>query len=86
MLRSLLALPLMAAAAGGVWLARGALLRWRDLRAGEAYELAGDQRPMLLRAAGALVCGVAVTTVTVLAGLGVFGPPRDDAAPATAPA
>ncbi|MGW6913417.1 hypothetical protein ACWGB8_06290 [Kitasatospora sp. NPDC054939] len=73
MLRSLLALPLMAAAAGGVWLARGALLRWRDLRAAETYELTGDQRPMLLRAAGAMACGVAVTVLTVLTAFGAFG-------------
>ncbi|GAA2816311.1 hypothetical protein RMN57_18545 [Kitasatospora sp. CM 4170] len=73
MVRSLLVIPLLAAAAGGVWLARGALLRWRDLRAAETYELTGDQRPMLMRAAGAMVCGVFVTLLTVLTALGTFG-------------
>ncbi|WP_380285865.1 hypothetical protein [Kitasatospora purpeofusca] len=73
MVRSLLLVPLLAAAGGGVWLARGALLRWRDLRAAETYELAGEQRPMLLRAAGAMVCGVCVTVLTLLTVLGTFG-------------
>ncbi|AUY51028.1 hypothetical protein [Streptomyces sp. CB01881] len=73
MVRSLLVVPLLAAAGGGVWLARGALLRWRDLRAAETYELTGDQRPMLLRAAGAMVCGVCVTALTLLTALGTFG-------------
>ncbi|MER5348944.1 hypothetical protein ABT093_01205 [Kitasatospora sp. NPDC002551] len=73
MVRSLLIIPLLAAAGGGVWLARGALLRWRDLRAAETYELAGEQRPMLLRAAGAMVCGVCVTVLTLLTALGTFG-------------
>ncbi|MFJ9946644.1 hypothetical protein [Kitasatospora sp. NPDC091207] len=73
MVHSLLVVPLLAAAAGGIWLARGALLRWRDLRAAETYELTGDQRPMLLRAAGAMVCGVCVTALTLLTALGTFG-------------
>ncbi|MFF2956002.1 hypothetical protein ACFVVU_32210 [Kitasatospora sp. NPDC057965] len=73
MVRSLLIIPLLAAAGGGVWLARGALLRWRDLRAAETYGLAGEQRPMLLRAAGAMVCGVCVTALTLLTALGTFG-------------
>ncbi|MFF7452914.1 hypothetical protein [Kitasatospora sp. NPDC008115] len=73
MVRSLLVVPLLAAAGGGVWLARGALLRWRDLRAAETYELAGEHRPMLLRAAGAMVCGVCVTVLTLLTALGTFG-------------
>ncbi|MEV0535508.1 hypothetical protein [Kitasatospora sp. NPDC050463] len=73
MVRSLLVVPLLAAAAGGIWLARSALLRWRDLRAAETYELTGDQRPMLLRAAGAMVCGVCVTALTLLTALGTFG-------------
>ncbi|MFF8769701.1 hypothetical protein [Kitasatospora sp. NPDC015120] len=73
MVRSLLIVPLLAAAGGGVWLARGALLRWRDLRAAETYELAGEHRPMLLRAAGAMVCGVGVTVLTLLTALGTFG-------------
>ncbi|MER7751162.1 hypothetical protein [Kitasatospora sp. NPDC097643] len=73
MVRSLLVIPLLAAALGGVWLARGALQRWRDLRAAETYELAGDRWPMLLRAAGAMVCGVCVTALTLLTALGAFG-------------
>ncbi|MFE6866873.1 hypothetical protein ACFVFS_09965 [Kitasatospora sp. NPDC057692] len=73
MVRSLLLVPLLAAAGGGVWLARGALLRWRDLRAAATYELAGEQRPMLVRAAGAMVCGVCVTVLTLLTALGTFG-------------
>ncbi|MFF1797294.1 hypothetical protein ACFVXQ_24270, partial [Kitasatospora sp. NPDC058263] len=73
MVRSLLVVPLLAAASGGIWLARGALLRWRDLRSAETYELTGDQRPMLLRAAGAMVCGICVTALTVLTALGTFG-------------
>ncbi|WP_030240898.1 hypothetical protein [Streptomyces sp. NRRL S-350] len=73
MVRSLLVIPLLAAALGGIWLARGALLRWRDLRAAETYELAGDRWPMLVRAAGAMVCGVCVTALTLLTALGAFG-------------
>ncbi|MEU8920655.1 hypothetical protein AB0D10_06880 [Kitasatospora sp. NPDC048545] len=73
MVRSLLVIPLLAAALGGIWLARGALQRWRDLRAAETYELAGDRWPMLLRAGGAMVCGVFVTGLTVLTALGAFG-------------
>ncbi|MFI2607370.1 hypothetical protein [Kitasatospora sp. NPDC018619] len=73
MVRSLLVIPLLAAALGGIWLARGARHRWRDLRAAETYELAGDRWPMLLRAAGAMVCGVCVTALTVLTALGAFG-------------
>ncbi|MEU9078517.1 hypothetical protein ACFYUY_14515 [Kitasatospora sp. NPDC004745] len=73
MVRPLLVIPLLAAALGGIWLARGALQRWRDLRAAETYELAGDRWPMLLRAAGAMVCGVCVTALTLLTALGAFG-------------
>ncbi|MFF2352949.1 hypothetical protein ACFVVL_24580 [Kitasatospora sp. NPDC058115] len=80
MVRSLLIVPLLAAAGGGVWLARGALLRWRDLRAAETYELAGEHRPMLLRAAGAMVCGVGVTVLTLLTALGTFGALSGDGA------
>ncbi|MFB6888384.1 hypothetical protein ACFCX4_03600 [Kitasatospora sp. NPDC056327] len=75
MVRSLLIVPLLAAAAGGVWLTRGALLRRRDLLAAETYELGGDQRPMLVRAAAAMVCGVCVTVLTLLTALGTFGEP-----------
>ncbi|MFJ9840922.1 hypothetical protein ACIRYZ_10700 [Kitasatospora sp. NPDC101155] len=73
MVRPLLVIPLLAAAVGGIWLARGALQRWRDLRAAQTYELAGDRWPMLLRAAGAMVCGVCVTALTLLTALGAFG-------------
>ncbi|MFJ2575941.1 hypothetical protein [Kitasatospora aureofaciens] len=73
MVRSLLVIPLLAAALGGLWLARGAHQRWRDLRSAEAYELAGDRWPMLVRAAGAMVCGVCVTALTLLTALGAFG-------------
>ncbi|MFJ6379622.1 hypothetical protein ACIQI7_06360 [Kitasatospora sp. NPDC092039] len=73
MVRSLLVIPLLAAALGGVWLARGARQRWRDLRAAETYELAGDRWPMLLRAGGAMVCGMCVTALTVLTAFGAFG-------------
>ncbi|MFJ9695845.1 hypothetical protein [Kitasatospora sp. NPDC101183] len=73
MVRPLLVIPLLAAAVGGIWLARGALQRWRDLRAAETYELAGDRWPMLARAGGAMVCGVCVTALTLLTGLGAFG-------------
>ncbi|MQS13433.1 hypothetical protein F7Q99_14435 [Streptomyces kaniharaensis] len=73
MVRSLLVIPLLAAALGGLWLARGAHQRWRDLRAAESYELAGDRWPMLLRAAGAMVCGVCVTALTLLTAVGAFG-------------
>ncbi|WP_031072377.1 hypothetical protein [Streptomyces sp. NRRL WC-3742] len=73
MVRPLLVIPLLAAAVGGIWLARGALQRWRDLRAAETYELAGDRWPMLVRAGGAMVCGVCVTALTLLTALGAFG-------------
>ncbi|MFD5461509.1 hypothetical protein ACFWIQ_01600 [Kitasatospora sp. NPDC127059] len=73
MVRPLLVIPLLAAALGGIWLARGALQRWRDLRAAATYELTGDRWPMLLRAGGAMVCGVCVTALTVLTALGAFG-------------
>ncbi|MEV7772726.1 hypothetical protein [Kitasatospora sp. NPDC086791] len=73
MVRLLLVIPLLAAALGGIWLARGALQRWHDLRAAETYELAGDRWPMLLRAGGAMICGVCVTALTLLTALGAFG-------------
>ncbi|MER7673917.1 hypothetical protein ABTY61_36405 [Kitasatospora sp. NPDC096128] len=73
MVRPLLVIPLLAAAVGGIWLARGALQRWRDLRAAATYELAGDRWPMLVRAGGAMVCGVCVTALTLLTALGAFG-------------
>ncbi|MEU4113367.1 hypothetical protein AB0F71_02555 [Kitasatospora sp. NPDC028055] len=73
MVRPLLVIPLLAAALGGLWLARGALQRWRDLQSAATYELAGDRWPMLVRAGGAMVCGVCVTALTLLTALGAFG-------------
>ncbi|MFD7450255.1 hypothetical protein [Kitasatospora sp. NPDC059827] len=73
MVRPLLVIPLLAAAIGGLWLARGALQRWRDLQSAATYELAGDRWPMLVRAGGAMVCGVCVTALTLLTALGAFG-------------
>ncbi|MEV4615001.1 hypothetical protein AB0K43_20745 [Kitasatospora sp. NPDC049258] len=70
MLRPLLVVPLVVAALAGGWLARAALLRWRDLRAAQTYELAAEQRPMLLRAGGAVVCGMCVTALAVVVALG----------------
>ncbi|MFH9354436.1 hypothetical protein [Kitasatospora sp. NPDC017646] len=73
MVRPLLVIPLLVAAVGGLWLARGARQRWRDLRAAATYELPGDRWPMLMRAGGAMVCGVCVTALTLLTALGAFG-------------
>ncbi|MFJ3214713.1 hypothetical protein ACIPLC_02130 [Kitasatospora sp. NPDC086801] len=73
MVRSLLVIPLLMAALGGIWLARGALQRWRDLCAAATYELPGDRWPMLVRAAGAMICGVCVTALTLLTAAGAFG-------------
>lgn len=55
------AIPLVAGAAAAVPLARGAMTRWRGQRAGRAYELAEDYRPVILRAAASaltLVTGI----------------------------
>ncbi|WP_371480753.1 hypothetical protein [Kitasatospora sp. NBC_00315] len=85
MLRPLLAVPLLVATAGGVWLARDALARWRDLRVAQTYELAADRRPMLVRAAGAALCGAFVGVLAVLTVLGIVGgraagpPPLEEA-------
>ncbi|MER8186996.1 hypothetical protein [Kitasatospora sp. NPDC094015] len=70
MLRPLLVVPLVVSALAGGWLARAALLRWRDLRAAQTYELAAEQRPMLLRAGGAVLCGMCVTALAVVVALG----------------
>ncbi|MBV2154751.1 hypothetical protein, partial [Kitasatospora sp. SUK 42] len=81
MVRPLLVIPLFAAALGGIWLSRGALQRWRDLCAAETYELAGERWPMLVRAVGAMICGVCVTVLTMLSGLGAFGGFSPDSQP-----
>ncbi|AUG78218.1 hypothetical protein CFP65_3422 [Kitasatospora sp. MMS16-BH015] len=74
--RPLLVLPLLLTGLLGLWLARGVLLRWRDLKAARTYELVVEQRPLLLRAGGVVVCGMGVTALTValaLGGRGVLG-------------
>src|SRR5690242_16841463 len=63
--RLLLLVPMLAAAMVGAWLARAAVVRWRDLKAAQTYELATEQRPLLLRAGGAVLCGICVTALTV---------------------
>ncbi|WP_354641329.1 hypothetical protein [Kitasatospora camelliae] len=73
MFRPLLLVPLLCAALAGGWLARTAVLRWRDLRSAQTYELAAELRPVLLRAGGAAVCGMCVTAFTVA--LAVSGQP-----------
>ncbi|MFC9325047.1 hypothetical protein [Kitasatospora sp. NPDC057015] len=73
MLRPLLVVLLLAAAACGAWLARDALARWRDLRSAQTYELTGEQRPVLLRAAGAVLCAVCVVASAVPLVLGSLG-------------
>ncbi|MEU9127836.1 alpha/beta hydrolase-fold protein [Kitasatospora sp. NPDC048540] len=97
MLRPLLVVPLLISALAAAWLARGALLRWRDLRAAQTYELTAEQRPMLLRAGGAVLCGMCVTALAVallLSGRSVRGVadealatagPRPAAPPAESP-
>jgi len=67
--RPLLVVPLLVAAVAGSWLARAALARWRDLRSAQTYELAAEQRPLLLRAGGAVVCGMCVTALMVVLAL-----------------
>ncbi|MDH6124553.1 hypothetical protein [Kitasatospora sp. GP82] len=67
--RPLLVVPLLLAAAAGIWLVRAALLRWRDLRVAQTYELAAEQRPLLLRVGGAMACGMCVTALAVAVAL-----------------
>lgn len=89
--RPLLVVPLLAAALAGLWLARAALARWRDLKTAQTYELAAEQRPLLLRVGGAMVCGMCVAALTVAVvldgrGLRAVQEARVVAAPAPAPA
>ncbi|MFJ1704432.1 hypothetical protein [Kitasatospora sp. NPDC088346] len=68
--RPLLMVPLVISALAAGWLARAALLRWRDLRAAQTYELTAEQRPVLLRAGAAVVCVICVTALAVAVALG----------------
>lgn len=70
MVRPLLVVPLAAAVVAGIWLTRAALLRWRDLRAAQTYELAAEARPVLIRAGGAVLCLMCVTALTVASAFG----------------
>ena len=90
MLPPLLAVTVLIAAGGGTWLARDALLRRRDLRAAQIYELTGDRRPMLLTAAGAALCAAVLVVLAVLTAVGAVGgreivaaPPADEGRAAT---
>ncbi|GAA2138613.1 hypothetical protein GCM10009760_20050 [Kitasatospora kazusensis] len=65
MSRPLLVVPLLASVVVGLWLARSALRRWRDLKSAQTYELSSEQRPLLLRAGGAVLCGMCATALTV---------------------
>ncbi|KQV18821.1 hypothetical protein [Kitasatospora sp. Root107] len=67
--RPLLVVPLVLALAVGFWLTRAALVRWRDLKSAQTYELVAEQRPLLLRAGGAVLCGMCVTALTVAVAL-----------------
>ncbi|PBC78920.1 hypothetical protein BX265_3711 [Streptomyces sp. TLI_235] len=93
MSRPLLVVPLLAAAAAGLRFGRSTLTGWRDLRAARTYGLTAEQRPLLLRAAAALVClvGAAVLAAAVLPGRAPGGwgraqHVRAEAAPTPAPA
>ncbi|MFB7666840.1 alpha/beta hydrolase-fold protein [Kitasatospora sp. NPDC056138] len=87
MTRPLLVVPLLVAAVAGTWLLRSAFLRWRDLRVAQTYELAAEQRPLLLRVGGAMVCGMCVTALAVTVSLdGRAGRSVQQAAPAAATA
>ncbi|MFJ1757723.1 hypothetical protein [Kitasatospora sp. NPDC088134] len=68
--RSLLVLLLLVAAVAGSWLARSAMLRWRDLRAAQTYELAAEARPVLVRAGAAALCLTCVSALGVAVLLG----------------
>ncbi|WP_030272797.1 hypothetical protein [Streptomyces sp. NRRL B-24484] len=93
----LVVVPLLlaaAAAAAGLRLGRATLTGWRDLRSARTYGLAAEQRPLLLRAAAAVLCLVcaAVLAAAVLPGRapGTWGRSRHVAAeaapgPSTAP-
>ncbi|MGE7438387.1 hypothetical protein [Kitasatospora sp. NPDC001175] len=71
--RSLLAVSVLPVAVVGIWLLRSALLRWRDLRVAQTYELAAEQRPLLLRVGGAMVCGMCATALVVAVVMGGYG-------------
>ncbi|GAA1269659.1 hypothetical protein GCM10009665_67640 [Kitasatospora nipponensis] len=59
----------------GVRLARSAVTRLRGERAAQTYELGVDLRPVLVRAGGALLCGVCATALAVVALLNGRGLP-----------
>ncbi|MFB9368977.1 hypothetical protein [Kitasatospora albolonga] len=63
--RPFLVVPLVVALVAGFLLGRAALVRWRDLKAAQTYELTAEQRPLLVRAGGAVLCGMCVTALTV---------------------
>ncbi|WP_441245198.1 hypothetical protein [Kitasatospora sp. McL0602] len=63
--RPLLVVPLVVFAVAGIWLARAVLVRWRDLKAAQTYELVAEQRPLLVRAGAAVLCGMCITALTV---------------------
>ncbi|MFD0571447.1 hypothetical protein ACFQ0T_22410 [Kitasatospora gansuensis] len=86
--RPLLVVPLVLALVGGFWLTRAALVRWRDLKSAQTYELVAEQRPLLLRAGGAVLCGMCVTALTVAVALDGRGvrPARAAAVAAERPA
>ncbi|MFE1317712.1 hypothetical protein [Kitasatospora phosalacinea] len=71
--RSLLVLSLLVAVVAGSWLARSAMVRWRDLRAAQTYELAAEVRPVLVRAAAAALCLTCVSALGVAVLLGEHG-------------
>ncbi|GAA2123055.1 hypothetical protein GCM10009759_73920 [Kitasatospora saccharophila] len=71
--RSLLVLSLLVAAVAGSWLARSAMVRWRDLRAAQTYELAAEARPVLVRAGAAVLCLTCVSALGVAVLLGERG-------------
>ncbi|WP_051966927.1 hypothetical protein [Kitasatospora mediocidica] len=71
--RSSLLLLLLPILLLGFWLARGALNRWRDQRAAVTYEMSADLRPAMLRAGGAVLCGMCATALAVAAVLGGRG-------------
>ncbi|MFD8594670.1 hypothetical protein ACFV1L_06690 [Kitasatospora sp. NPDC059646] len=68
--RSLLVLLLLVAAVAGSWSARAAMLRWRDLRSAQTYELAAEVRPVLVRAGAAALCLTCVSALGVAVLLG----------------
>ncbi|MDH6137040.1 hypothetical protein P3T37_006471 [Kitasatospora sp. MAA4] len=71
--RSTLLLLLLPILLLGYWLARGALNRWRDQRSAVTYEITADLRPAMLRAGGAVLCGMCATALAVAAVLGSRG-------------